>query len=180
MTSDLLFTSLRRAGSSSSQETVPTSWHPTYYLHHFCKAGRPVRERQCQLRDTRRIIYITSGRRVTQFARDSTHFVTPDLLLTSLRGGGQKAKQRNGTHPNDATHQQTDTPTDRQTNETNRKRRRRQEHNTEGKEGKEREETTTRDERKKAQKRSAKPPNRAEADRIGRVSNLFEPVRCAP
>ena len=88
--------------------------------------------------------------------------------------------ERNGTHPNDATHQQTDTPTDRQTNETNRKRRRRQEHNTEGKEGKEREETTTRDERKKAEKRSAKPPNRAEADRIGRVSNLIEPVRCAP
>ena len=58
--------------------------------------------------------------------------------------------ERNGTHPNDATHQQTDTPTDRQTNETNRKRRRRQEHNTEGKEGKEREETTTRDERKEA------------------------------
>ena len=91
-----------------------------------------------------------------------------------------KATERNGTHPNDATHQQIDTPSDRQTNETNRKRRRRQEHNTEGKEGKEREETTTRDERKKAQKRSAKPPNRAEADRIGRVSNLIEPVRCAP
>ena len=160
MAPDLLFTSLLQSGSSSSRETVPTSRHPTYYLYHFREA-------------------------VTQFARDSTHFVTPDLLLTSLRGGGQKAKQRNGTerngtHPNDATHQQTDTPTDRQTNETNRKRRRRQEHNTEGKEGKEREETTTRDERKKAEKRSAKPPNRAEADRIGRVSNLIEPVRCAP
>ena len=115
--------------------------------------------------------------------------MTPDLLLTSLRGGGQKAKQRNGTerngtHPNDATHQQTDTPTDRQTNETNRKRRRRQEHNTEGKEGKEKEETTTSDGRKEAQKRSAEPPNwkrqdRAEADRIGRGSNLLDPVRCA-
>ena len=96
-----------------------------------------------------------------------------------------KATERNGTHPNDTTHQQTDTPSDRQTNETNRKRRRRQEHNTEGKEGKEKEETTTSDERKEAQKRSAEPPNwkrqdRAEADRIGRVSNLFEPVRCAP
>ena len=33
--------------------------------------------------------------------------------------------------------------------------------------------------RKKAEKRSAKPPNRAEADRIGRGSNLIEPVRCA-
>ena len=169
---------------------MPSPWRASYYLQYFCKAGRPVRERQCRLRDTRRIIYITSGRRVAQFARDSTHFVTPDLLLTSLRGGGQKAKQRNGTernrtHPNDATHQQTDTPTDRQTNETNRKRRRRQEHKTEGKEGKEKEETTTSDERKKAQKRSAEPPNwkrqdRAEANRIGRVSNLIEPVRCAP
>ena len=91
-----------------------------------------------------------------------------------------KATERNGTHPNDATHQQTDTPTDRQTNETNRKRRRRQEHNTEGKEGKEKEETTTSDGRKEAQKRSAEPPNRAEADRIGRVSNLIGPVRFAP
>ena len=52
------------------------------------------------------------------------------------------------------------------------------------KEGKVREETTTSNERKEAQKRSAEPPNwkrqdRAEADRIGRGSNLIEPVRCA-
>ena len=63
-------------------------------------------------------------------------------------GTERNGSERNGTHPDDAAHQQTDTPTDRQTNETNRKRRRRQEHNTEGKEGKERKETTTSDERK--------------------------------
>ena len=88
VTSDLLFTSLLRAGSSSSRKTVPTLWHPTYYLRHFCKAGRPVRETQGRLRDARPIIYITSGRQVAQFAGDSIHFVTPDLLFTPLRGGG--------------------------------------------------------------------------------------------
>ena len=88
MTSNPVFTSLLRAGSSSSRTTVPTLWHPTYYLRHFCKAGRPVRETQGRLRDARPIIYITSGRQVAQFAGDSIHFVTPDLLFTPLRGGG--------------------------------------------------------------------------------------------
>ena len=133
MTPDLLFTSLLRAGSSSSRKTVPTLWHPTYYLRHFCKAGRPVRERQCPFvtsdllfaslrggglpssreadpilghlicyllhfgeairpvrerwcrsRDAQPITYVTSGRRVTQFARDRAKVVTPDLLFTSF------------------------------------------------------------------------------------------------
>ena len=51
-TPDLLFTSLRRAGSPSSRETAPMPGHLTCYLHHFCEAGRPVRERQRQLLDT--------------------------------------------------------------------------------------------------------------------------------
>ena len=117
MAPDLQFISLLPAGSSSSRDTRPTSRRPTYYLRHFREAGRLLRERQHPFRDARPIIYVTSRRRVAQFARDSTHFVTPDLLLTSLRGGGQKAKQRNGTEPtpttrhtNRPTHQPTDRP----------------------------------------------------------------------
>ena len=59
-----------------------------YYLRHFCEAGCPVCDRQSQLRNARLITYVTSGRRVAQFARDSAKFVAPDLLFTSLLRGG--------------------------------------------------------------------------------------------
>ena len=96
MTSDLLFTSLLRAGSSSPGDTGPTSRRSTYYLHHFGEAGRPVRRRQYSFRDARPIIYATSGRRVAHFARDSANFVTPDRFFTSLRGGGLPSSRETG------------------------------------------------------------------------------------
>ena len=47
-----------------------------------------MRERQCQLRDARPIIYVTCVRRAGHFARDRANFATPDLLFPSLLGGG--------------------------------------------------------------------------------------------
>ena len=86
-TPDLLFTSLPRGGSPSSRETVPSSWRLTYYLLHFCEAGRPVCERQCQLRGAEPIIYVTSARRVAQYARDSSKFIdSTEFLPYFLRG----------------------------------------------------------------------------------------------
>ena len=96
MAPDLQFISLLRAGSSSSRDTRPTSRRPTYYLRHFREAGRLVRERQHPFRDARPIIYVTSRRRVAQFARDSANFVTPDRLFTSLRGGGLPSSREAG------------------------------------------------------------------------------------
>ena len=51
-TPDPLFTSLLQAGPPSSRETAPLPPHLTHYLRHFCEPGRPVRERQRQLRHT--------------------------------------------------------------------------------------------------------------------------------
>ena len=70
---------------------MPKSRDLTHYLWHFGEAGCPVCERQCQLRDARLIIYVTSGRRVAQFARDSANFVAPNLLFTSLLRGGSRS-----------------------------------------------------------------------------------------
>ena len=87
VTAEVLFTSLLGGGSSSSRDTRPTSRRPTYYLRHFREAGRLVRERRHPFRDARPIIYVTSRRRVTQFARDSANFVTPDPFFPSLLRG---------------------------------------------------------------------------------------------
>ena len=62
-------------GLPDLQDTMPKSGHLIYFWLHFREAGRPVRQKQRQSRETASIIYNTSGRRLAHVAKETTVFV---------------------------------------------------------------------------------------------------------
>ena len=83
-----MFMTLARGGSLSLREGVPALGLRTDYLRHFREAGRSVRERQCWSCVARPIIYDTSARRLSQFARGSTGPASPAPLFATLPRDG--------------------------------------------------------------------------------------------
>ena len=105
---DPLFAVLPRGGCLSSREAVPVLGRRPHYLRHLHEAGRSVCERQCRSGGAGRsvcerqcrpwvagpIIYGTSARPLSQFARGSAGPWSPAPLFTALRRGAGRGRQR--------------------------------------------------------------------------------------